>query len=481
MRNKIFIIMACVALASCSGNVEISGSLDTDLEIFPDYAGVTVPENIAPLNFSYLGNEPAVLLVGGRQIRAKDGLFEFGTKLWKSLMACDSVELAVAVERDGKWLSYKPFNIFISHDRIEPWLAYRLIPPGYQGWREMGLFQRNLETYSQRPIYTNNLTKENCVNCHSFPNRDASKMVFHSRATFGGTILARDGHLEKLDTKTDSTISALVYPYWHPSGKYIAFSTNLTKQVFFNHDPNRIEVFDSASDVLVYDIDNHTVTASPLTKSKDWFETFPTFSPDGKWLYFCSARAVENMPEDYKDAKYGLYRIAFNSEDCTFGDSLEVVFDAPADSMSVSFPRISPDGNYLAFTLHGYGNFSIWHKDADIKLLDLRSGELVNSSAMNSSDVESYHSWSGNSRWLVFSSRRDDGLYTKPYFVHIDADGHISKPFLLPQKDPVEYYRNLMYSYNIPELISGKVRTSRNALDRCLRNGTGTKIKYSAQ
>lgn len=98
------------------------------------------------------------------------------------------------------------------------------------------------------------------------------------------------------------------------------------------------------------------------------------------------------MPEDYAKAKYNLKRIAFDAATATFADSLETVFDATSIGKSVSFPRVSPDGRHLVFTLHGYGNFSIWHKDADLWCLDLANGEAVPMDALNSDDVESYHS-----------------------------------------------------------------------------------------
>ena len=88
-----------------------------------------------------------------------------------------------------------------------------------------------------------------------------------------------------------------------------------------------------------------------------------------------------------------------------------------------------------------------------IDLSTLRSYPLE---AANSDDVESYHSWSSNSRWLVFSSRRIDGLYTRPYLVHIDENGKTGKPLVLPQEDP-DFYSRFMFSYNIPEFVKGKV------------------------
>ncbi|MBP5486205.1 MAG: PD40 domain-containing protein [Bacteroidales bacterium] len=479
--NIIISLTVTLTAYSCSSKPEGATQSGEEAPVFPDYKEVTIPANIAPLNFSFLGEGTAVLLSGDKVIRSRRGTFRFSPRKWRQLLeGCSdngTIAMTVFAKKKGTWISYRPFNIYVSQDRIDPWFSYRLIPPGYQGWQEMGIYQRNLETYSEKAILTNDLTGGNCMNCHTYRGGDPSKMVFHARASFGGTVMVNDGEIEKLNTQTDSTISALVYPYWHPSGEYVAFSVNKTFQAFHNHDPNRIEVYDQASDVVVYNVKTHEIAWSPLTKSKDRFETFPTFSPDGKWLYFCSAQAVEPMPNKYKEVRYGLYRIAFNQESMAFGDSLECIYDAPADSASVSFPRISPDGRFLCFTRHGYGNFSIWHKDADLWMVDLADGLVKLLEGVNSEDVDSFHTWSADGRWMVFSSRRDDGLYTKPYFTHIDSEGNATKPFLLPQKDPVNYYKRLMKSYNLPAFTTDKVSVSKRKLTDVLRNSPGTDVK----
>lgn len=482
--NEILSLMSILILTvSCGRGISVSGNIDENPEIFPDYSGVTIPPNIAPLNFSYLGDEPAALIVRGksgeRRIMGHKGLFSFPVSYWRELTednAGAEISLTVAVRRGGEWLAFKPFTVSISTDGIDPYLSYRLIPPGYQAWKKMGIYQRNLETYSQTAIFKNSLTGGNCVNCHSYCQRDPSRMLFHARADFGGTAMILDDKVEKLNTKTDSTISALVYPYWHPSGKFVAFSVNTTNQNFFSHNENRIEVYDSASDVVVYDVDRHEITWSPFTRSKDSFETFPTFSPDGRSLYFCSAKAVSPMPQEYSKVKYSLCRIGFNPDDASFGDKVDTLYNGTRNGKSVSFPRISPDGKHLVFTLHEYGNFSIWHKDADLWSVNLSTGEVFPFDAANSEDVDSYHSWSGNSRWLVFSSRRIDGLYTRPFFCHIDGNGQASKPFLLPQKNPLEYYADQMNSYNIPELMERKATVRPHDIASALRDTPGTDI-----
>jgi hypothetical protein len=58
---------------------------------------------------------------------------------------------------------------------------------------------------------------------------------------------------------------------------------------------------------------------------------------------------------------------------------------------------------------------------------------------------------------LIFSSRRSDGLYTRPFISFVDENGTFSKPFLVPQKNP-EYYEESLRSFNVPEFVTGKVR-----------------------
>ena len=188
------------------------------------------------------------------------------------------------------------------------------------------------------------------------------------RDKYAGTYLIDGDKIEKLNTKTEQTISPLVYPSWHPSGKYVAFSVNQTSQSFHSNDKNRVEVFDSQSDVVVYDTEKHEIISTPAIRTKEAFETFPTFSPDGRTLYFCTAEA-RSMPHEYSEVKYNLCSIAFDPVTRSFASEIDTLYNVRENGKSVSFPRVSPDGKFLLFTLSGYGNFSIWHKDADLYIL----------------------------------------------------------------------------------------------------------------
>jgi hypothetical protein len=460
--------------------------LDTLPPLFPDYADVTIPAHIAPLNFAL--DTPCVeawavfATEGGEpvfRVKAKKGQFRIPPARWRKLLSIArgaSFTLTLHARTD-EWQSYAPLHINVSDDPMDPYIAYRLIEPGYELWNRMGIYQRQLSSYTQSPIMENTLTGKNCMNCHSFCMQDPDRMLFHTRALYAATLLIDGDRIEKLNTKTAHTISPLVYPSWHPSGRFVAFSVNQTQQSFHQNDPNRVEVFDEASDVVVYDVEQHEIVTTPTLFSAEAFETFPSFSADGRTLYFCTAQ-VRPMPQSFDEVRYSLCSIAFDPDTRSFGTEVDTLFHAEDNGQSASFPRVSPDGQFLLYTRSGYGNFSIWHKDADLYMIDLRSGEERPMSILNSEDVESYHSWSSNSRWIVFSSRRMDGLYTRPFFAHIDAQGEASKPFLLPQQD-TDYYQALMQSYNIPEFITGKVKVRRRALALTAKNEPGINLRFS--
>ncbi|MDR1455171.1 MAG: hypothetical protein LBJ01_05925 [Tannerella sp.] len=487
-RHVCALLLTVWGMTSCSGLPPAGRTLETKPPLFPDYVDVTIPYNMAPLHFKLADTcryEQAYATFEAEDgpavnVKAKNGQFAVSPAAWKKLMdgrAGRAIRVTVTVRTDGEWVAYAPFRWQVAQEPADPYIVYRLIEPGYEVWNEMGLYQRHLESFRESAIVTNRQTQFNCMNCHSFCMQNPEKMLFHMREKFPCTVLIDGDRMEKLNTKTEQTLSALVYPSWHPSGRYVAFSVNDTKQLFHTADRNRIEVFDLASDVVVYDVEKHEIVTAPELFSPKAFETFPTFSPDGHTLFFCSSDTF-GMPGGYAKVKYSLCSIAFDPERRQFGTEVDTLYHAGAHQKSVSFPRVSPDGQFLMFTLAGYGNFSIWHRDADLYLLNLSDGTVRPLDALNSDEVESYHSWSSNSRWVVFSSRRMDGLYTRPYLAYVDAAGVASKPFLLPQED-VDFYPSFMKSFNIPEFVTGKVKTRGFAVGRKVKNDGGIDVTFA--
>ncbi len=462
MKNIIYILLSLVLFSACKETIS-NARQETNLPlIYPDYIGVTIPVNIAPLNFN-MTDEKALRI--DAVITDKHGInlhsqgeesVDFDLDDWHALLAQnrgDSLCVTVSAKYDDGWHTYRPFSIYVSPDSIDYGICYRLIAPGYEVWSEMGIYERDLSSFDERPLIVNTQF-EGCVNCHSFNRGNPADMSLHIRGPHGATLLRHSGgSLDAYNTKTDQTLGFCVYPYWHPSGRYIAYSTNATSQLFHNADPNRIEVFDTASDLQVYDVEKNELLLSPLLKQDSIYETYPVFSADGRSLYFCAARAISEGSHELDSIHYNLCRIDFDPATGRFGSEIETIVDAASQHQSVSFPRPSYDGRYLCYTLSDYGQFSIWHHEADLYLLDLSTGESRPMTGANSEDTESFHNWSTNSRWLMLSSRRDDGLFTRPYFCHVDAQGVVSKAFMLPQRNPRRFYRDRFLSFNVPDFI----------------------------
>lgn len=482
----LFIAFAAIFLAACNSFPVVDEKVNSLPTIFPDYSDVTYPPNMVAPHFSLTENSEvtetyAIFSSGNQSVKVKGkGLnVSIPQRKWKKLInPNDTISILVIAKKDGKWIEYNPFNIYIAPDSIDSYLAYRLIEPGYESWNEMGIYQRCLENFDEKEVFSNCRSDFGCVNCHSFCINSPDRMLFHLRVKNPGTYIVDGQVVSKLNTKTPETISALVYPSWHPSGKFVAFSTNETTQKFHTSDKNRIEVMDFASDVVVLDVEKNEIVTSPLLCSSKSFETFPAFSPDGETLYFCTADSIE-LPDKYTEVKYSLCSIGFNPETRTFSEKIDTLFHAHKDEWgSVSFPRVSPDGKYIMYTLSGYGNFSIWHKDADLHLMNAVTKESKELHNLNSEDTESYHSWSSNGRWIVYSSRRIDGLYTRPFIAYIDEEGQAAKPFLLPQDNP-EFYSVFMKSYNIPEFVKGEISISPSKLEKTAKDDKGSQTVFS--
>ena len=135
-----------------------------------------------------------------------------------------------------------------------------------------------------------------------------------------------------------------------------------------------------------------------------------------------------------------------------------MILSSEVTGKSISMPAVSPDGKFIVCSMSDYGYFTIYHKESDLYSVNLETKEYKKLE-LNSNSTESYSTWSSNSKWLVFSSKRMDDVYTRPYIAYFDENGISHTPFVLPQKDP-DMYHTLLGNYNRPELITGKVELS---------------------
>ena len=457
--NKFGTLLMALILCACTPRVEQAQKVDKLPAIYPDYT-VTIPANIAPLNFFFPDQQVeavSVTLTCGtdsytKTARGEKVIFDLSVwKNWTTQHAGQVTEVQVYAKREGKWLQYNTFRWNIVADKIDTYLTYRLIEPGYEVWNNLQIEERNIENFETKILADNQLMKGQCMNCHIHGGDQGQYSFFYVRGEGGGTLLNRDGKLSKVTLKNAQMKGATVYGDFHPSGRYGVYSTNVIMPSFHNKDARRLEVYDTTSDLCIADFEQNRMILSPLTADSTKLETFPTFSADGKQIYYCGAEVQDSLPAHVKDLHYSLCRVDFHAETGEWGTQVDTLWNARTEGGSANFPKASPDGRYLLFTRSDYGTFPIWHKEADLYLMDLKTGEVQNLMEANSDKSDTYHTWSHNSRWIAFASKRGDGQYGRVYFAYLDQDGQVHKAFVLPQKNPEKDMLNLK-SYNIPDL-----------------------------
>ncbi len=455
--------------------------------IRPDYSETVIPPNIAPLNFLVVesGVDYRVRIHGtaGEDVvvASRSPSIVIPPRPWRELLERNRggrIVLDVyARDKAGRWSHFDSIKNDVAREEIDSHLVYRLVGPLGNFYRTMGLYQRNLENYDESPILTNDAFG-GCVNCHSCPKNRSDMFSFEFRPRQGqnipaGMIVVRDGHAFRIKTQTKATPKPPGYTSWHPSASVAAFAMSRPAQSVRGVGAEVRDVFDFQSDLAAVNIETGVVSTSPGIADPDILETFPAWSADGKILYFTSANSLwsENRPlvvKDIKKSKYDLMRVRYDIEKDEWGQP-ETVLAAADTGMSISEPRASPDGRYLLFCMSDYGPFPPYQASSDLYLMDLKSGKYRRLEC-NSEQCESWHCWSSNSRWIVFSSKRDNGLLARNYFSYMDAEGRAHKPFVLPQKDPA-FYDTWLKTYNVPELISGAITISQEELLRAIRSG----------
>ena len=473
-----FIILSARWLASAS--FEVLGECSQvarEPNISPDYSGIVMPSNIAALNFRirekgqaycvkiHSDSGPAV------EIASKTGRIRIPLRRWRALLdANKGCELFVDVyvrNAENKWLQFQRITNTIAKEDIDRTLVYRFMKPVYNKWQDMGIYQRDLTDFDVSLVMHGRSFGQGCLNCHSFVGNAPDTLTIGLRSVKYGssTLLARNGDVRKIGAKWG-------YTAWHPSGRLAVYSINKVRQFFHTGGMEVRDVVDLDSALLCYHPDSRKVTSPEQLADRNRLETYPTWSADGRHLYFCSGPILWQdrnavPPKNYDKLKYDLRRIAYDVETDQWGKA-ETVLSADETGLSILLPRISPDGRFLLFCMCRYGCFPIYQPSSDLYMMDLATGQYRRL-ATNSSYSESWHSWSSNSRWIAFSSKRQGGALTRTYLSYVDEAGQVHKPFVVPQRDPA-YYDSLIETFSVPELIDGSLKVSRSMLARVARS-----------
>jgi len=460
--------------------------IDRPAKIQPDYCETVIPPNIAPLNFfvEESGSQYCVKIHSKRgraiQIYSRSPKIMIDQNRWGELLNANRGELlnfdvfvktANPPAGAAQWNRFSSITNQIANEDIDGFLVYRRIHPGHGYWRKMGIYQRDLHRFDESLILDNDYFKGGCLNCHTFCNNRTDKMFIGIRsAVYGSSVLfIENGDVNKIGTKFG-------YTSWHPSGRVAAYSINKVHQFFHTAASEVRDVIDLDSLLAYYLIDSKTIKTTPQISKKDRLETYPVWSPDGRYLYFCSAPLTWSdrniIPGNFNEIKYDLVRISYDVDSDTWGE-LETVLSAQETGLSMLLPRISPDGRWLLFCMCNYGCFPVYQQSSDLYMIDLEAAQRTGRYEyrrleINSDKSESWHSFSSNGRWIAFSSKRRGGVFTRTYISYVDRQGKVYNPMLLPQKDPT-YYDSCLWTYSVPELIQEPLTVKKERLGRVVR------------
>ena len=315
--------------------------------ITPDYSDVTIPSNIAPLNFKIHHHADAYYVKvfsdsdGGFGVSSSDSKISFPMKKWRSFLEANTggtIYFEVYLKEENVWSKYPKIVNQVATDQIDSHLVYRFLSPVYNVWNEIEIKQRQLSSFSTELVFDGASFKQGCINCHSFTNNSPDRMSIATRSGVFGSVslVVTDDSVERVNTKWG-------YTAWHPSGKIAAYSANKVVQFFHTAALEARDVADLDSAILYYDMATGKVKKTAALTDKDVLETYPTWSADGKYLYYCSAPILwedrgKVPPDNYFDLKYDLMRISYDIETDAWG-APEMVTDAQIRRLKRLLPK----------------------------------------------------------------------------------------------------------------------------------------------
>jgi tetratricopeptide (TPR) repeat protein len=258
-----------------------------------------------------------------------------------------------------------------------------------------------------------------------------------------------------------------------PDGRY-AVSTVKDRSVFvaLDDDIAYSQLFFPVKGILaVHDSQTKGFAALPGADNPEYVQSNPAWGPEGDYLLFARAPKVEltniadndkillsaTEAEDFVKrrtlVRYDVMKIPFNNG---AGGEAVPLEGASGDGKSNYFPKVSPDGRWVVFCKAD--SFMLLQADARLFIVPAEGGKAQEQAA-NRKGMNSWHSWSSNSRWLVFSSKVE-GRYTKLLLTYIDDQGVSHPPVLL------DWLTASDRAANIPEFVP----LEPTAIDRIIEN-----------
>ena len=291
-----------------------------------------------------------------------------------------------------------------------------------------------------------------CVNCHSY-SRDGRRMTLDTdfrgdkgaflEAPFQDTrqIQAHQFYSWNILTpRKPATYSMGLFSRLSPDGAFLAGTVDETSVFVMMDDLFFSQLFFPATGRIgIFDTRTKSFCRLPGADLDDRVHTAPAWHPDGKTLAFSvaplnpdliakvSAQAIRREKPAQTIAalnkkypvQFDIYTMPFNDGE---GGQAVPLEGAAGNGRSNYFPRFSPDGKWIVFTQSPTG--LVLQPDSRLLIVPAAGG-TARVLRCNLPVMNSWHSWSPNSRWIVFTSKANSP-YTELYLTHIDDRGESS-------------------------------------------------------
>lgn len=500
-----FILLISLSITGCFKSSPIEKIIDTweksglpknsaefSLNITTPFEGAVFPLDItAPtVKWTYKSSKfldfVAIIVVNGKAEAASDiitkGEWKPKSEQWKNVKEISKGRNAKIIiigfdkSEPDKIITGSSISVGISKDSVGAPIFYRAVtlPFSYAvenlntiTWR-LG----DISSDKEAPIVLKDMPV--CGNCHSFSKDGKTLAMDADYANDKGSyviseiqkeiILSPDKIITWSDYKREDGEQTFgLLSQISPDGRYVA-STVKDRSIFVPVDNLMYSqlFFPVKGIIAIYDRITKQYNALPGADDKQYVQSNPNWSPDGKYLlftkapYFKSAVAEKSkkpvlpmeVAREFIDRKrlfkYDIYKIAFNNGK---GGTAEPVQGASNNGKSNYFARISPDGKWIVF--NQANSFMLLQPDSKLYIMPAQGG-TPRLMKCNTSSMNSWHSWSPNGKWLVFSSKLN-GPYTQLFLTHIDENGNDSPPVLLENLSVPNH------AANIPEFVNIKV------------------------
>jgi hypothetical protein len=371
-----------------------------------------------------------------------------------------------------KVTSTDTITIQVSADQVGASIFFRQVPLPFstKNFNQMKWCIGDISSYDSPRVVMQDLPV--CASCHIF-SRDGSKFSMEMNyGNDGGAqfvtsvekniLLAKDDFISWNDYPKTGILpkSRGLFAKMSPSGDYIAGSVNEISLALITNDFQFSQVFFPTYGILaVYSVKDKRYNALPGADDYNFVHANPNWSSDERFIVFSRAKTKNEVHDDIahvvpliKDEgihalnqkyniQFDLYRIAFNGGK---GGIPEPIEGASNNGYSNYFPRYSPDGKWIVYTRSKTG--IMLQPDSQLFIIPSQGG-VARKMKCNRALFNSWHSWSPNGKWLLFSSKVNTP-YTEIFLTHIDEDGNDTPPVRLSR------FSSETYAANVPEFAN---------------------------